>query len=51
MAAEIDGHRKAGDVRGINLYVNGERGYSPSKSLRPDAQVVDPLEELAFEDA
>src|SRR5437762_2919810 len=49
MATEINGDRQPRDVRRIDLDVDAERRHAAPKSLRADAELVDAIEQLAFE--
>ena len=51
MASEIDGYGQTGDVRRVDLDVDAERGDASAEPLRPDAEIVDAFEQLAFEAA
>ena len=49
MTSQVDGNGQPCDVRRLHLDVDGERGGPAAEALRPDAETVDALQQIAFE--
>ncbi len=49
VTVEIYRHGQAGNVRGMDLYVDGERGDPPAESRRADPEVVDSTKEVGLQ--
>ena len=48
VAADIDRHRKPGNMGGIGFYIDGQRRCLPAESLRTDIQGIDLIQHLFF---